>query len=414
MKEINFKTATEEERTRYIDQLEKTDSRNYNIAGSQVKFKQTQVPLDILRFRVENGRWLLDLEEISRKENTDTESLVEKAEDKETQDILFEIALKYAKTKTGDKSIYQILKDSPGQTEELIIFPNGTVFNGNRRLAAMRQLEEEQNPSDFKYVQVNVHVLNANMPQKSLDIFQSNLQRKPQSPLEFHFMDTAFEAYTYKKNGKEDKEIRDLLNLKRNKESVNNEIKKYHTADEFLTWLSERREDINNDAWTWLKEQRFQQVFETACGDGGKEGYLIFEGPDHKMSKLILFNILENASLEKNNPNTIKDSAHDYMLLHKDMIESLKDQKIEVNTFDEYEKKDDAYDLINQTFTDVKNSKQKVNLNDLVLKNLQNSITRLNGVNLSEASPEDYKKIEQLLTRINSLSKDLMDDLKSF
>ena len=132
------------------------------------------------------------------------------------------------------------------------------------------------------------------------------------------------------------------------------------------------------------------------------------------MSKLILFNILENASLEKNNPNTIKDSAHDYMLLHKDMIESLKKQKIEVNTFDEYEKKDDAYDLINQTFTDVKNSKQQVNLNDLVLKNLQNSITRLNGVNLSEASPEDYKKIEQLLTRINSLSKDLMDDLKSF
>ena len=46
------------------------------------------------------------------------------------------------------------------------------------------------------------------------------------------------------------------------------------------------------------------------------------------LSTLIFFNILENAALEKDNPNYISDSAHDYMTQHVGIIDNIKKKKI--------------------------------------------------------------------------------------
>ena len=70
MSEKNPQSMTEAERIKYIDGQEKGVSNSYNIAGKNEKLDQTQVPLEILRFRVDNGRWLLDLEEISKNNDT--------------------------------------------------------------------------------------------------------------------------------------------------------------------------------------------------------------------------------------------------------------------------------------------------------------------------------------------------------
>ena len=414
MNEQNPQSMTEAERKKYIADQEKGESNSYNIAGNSRKLEKTQVPLELLRFRVENGRWLLDLEEISKNNDSTVKQYEKQSEDKEIQEILYEIALNYAKQKSGNKSIYDELKESAGQTDSLIIFPNGVVFNGNRRLAAMMKLKEELTPLQFKYNSVEVDVLPHNIDQSSLDMFESSLQRKISLPLEFSWIDNAFQAYKYRKDGKSDKEIIGLLSIKRNSESVNNEIKKYNISSEFLKWISDRREDITENDWTWFKKQSFKQVFETACGDGGKKGTLILEGPDMTMSKLIFFNILENAALEKDNPNRITDSAHDYMLQHKGIIQNLKKMKINDKLFDDINNKNEAYELINHTFIDTKSSKQKDKIHELVLKHLRKSKIEINGVDLSDASPDDYDDIESLLESIKLIAAERLEDLKSF
>jgi len=338
MNENILKSMTESERKKYISDLPKNKSNSYNIAGKSLKLDHTQVPLEILRFRVENGRWLLDLEEIAKNNHSNSEDYINRSEDNEIQDILYKIALRYSKQKSGNKSIYDELKDSAGQTDSLIIFSNGVVFNGNRRLAAMRKLQEELTPTKFKYPSVEVDILPETISQAELDMFESSLQRKISLPLEFSWIDTASQAYKYRKEKKKDKDIIELLNLKKSSQSVDNEIKKFTKASEFLIWISKRREDVNENGWTWFKNQNFKQVFETACGDGGKKGTLVFEGPDMKLSTLIFFNILENAALEKDNPNYISDSAHDYMTQHVGIIDNIKNQKIcppEAGVFDD-------------------------------------------------------------------------------
>ena len=288
------------------------------------------------------------------------------------------------------------------------------VFNGNRRLAAMRKLQEELTPTKFKYPSVEVDILPETISQAELDMFESSLQRKISLPLEFSWIDTASQAYKYRKEKKKDKDIIELLNLKKSSQSVDNEIKKFTKASEFLIWISKRREDVNENGWTWFKNQNFKQVFETACGDGGKKGTLVFEGPDMKLSTLIFFNILENAALEKDNPNYISDSAHDYMTQHNGIINNIKNQKIKPQTMDDIKSKDDTYNLINQAFVDTKSNKEKEKLHDLVIKNLQTSKVKINGINLSDALPDDYDNIESLLKSIKSIADELLDNLNSF
>ena len=66
MNENILKSMTESERKKYISDLPKNKSNSYNIAGKSLKLDHTQVPLEILRFRVENGRWLLDLKKLQK------------------------------------------------------------------------------------------------------------------------------------------------------------------------------------------------------------------------------------------------------------------------------------------------------------------------------------------------------------
>jgi hypothetical protein len=133
-----------------------------------------------------------------------------------------------------------------------------------------------------------------------------------------------------------------------------------------------------------------------------------------QMSTLIFFNILENAALEKDNPNYISDSAHDYMTQHNGIIKNLKSQKITLQRLDDFNLKDEAYLLINESFKDTKSKKEKDKLHELVIKNLQTSKLKINGIDLSDALPDDYDDIESLLESIKSISANLLDDLKSY
>ena len=66
-----LKSMTESERKKYISDLPTIKSNSYNIAGKSRKLDHTPDPLEILRFRVENGRWLLT-EEISKNNNSNS------------------------------------------------------------------------------------------------------------------------------------------------------------------------------------------------------------------------------------------------------------------------------------------------------------------------------------------------------
>ena len=108
----------------------------------------------------------------------------------------------------------------------------------------MKKLQEELTITKFKYSTVEVDILPDTISPAELDMFESSLQRKISLPLEFSWIDTASQADKYRKDKKTDKDIIDLLNLKKSSHSVDNEIKKFIKASEFLTWISKEEKKL--------------------------------------------------------------------------------------------------------------------------------------------------------------------------
>ena len=91
--------------------------------------------------------------------------------------------------------------------------------------------------------------------------------------------------------------------------------------------------------------------------------------------------VVVDAALEKDNPNYISDSAHDYMTQHVGIIDKIKNQKIKPQTLDDINLKNDTYNLINQSFVETKSKKEKEKLHELVIKNFQTTKIKINGIN---------------------------------
>ena len=114
---------------------------------SITSFPQKEIPSNLLVYRVENNRIRSTLLELTATERIDFFS---NQETQVVQDRLNNILLNYAQDVNGSgvANIYKVLKEKKVQTEPLVITSTGIVVNGNRRLAAMRALFQE-NPAEF-------------------------------------------------------------------------------------------------------------------------------------------------------------------------------------------------------------------------------------------------------------------------
>jgi hypothetical protein len=135
------------------------------------------VPGRILVYRLENGRILSELTEEARAQNATLEDFKQRADALEIQRLLHRLLLDKARDPSAP--IYQELEQYGRQTEPLLIQRDGVVLNGNRRLAAMRELAEQNGERFGHFETIHAALLPDGLDREQLEVIEATLQMAP-------------------------------------------------------------------------------------------------------------------------------------------------------------------------------------------------------------------------------------------
>ena len=150
-----------------------------------------------------------------------------KKEDPSTQDILHKLCLGWAQI-SGDQNVFNEIKNSETQTKTLLINKEGTVVDGNRRLASFRELIETSDDHQ-KFELLECQVLEEVNRAINKDI-EYDKHVKIDTTLNYGYYEKLRIVERLKRENKSDEKICSKLNIKKseldNLVSQNQEVKR--------------------------------------------------------------------------------------------------------------------------------------------------------------------------------------------
>ncbi|HEY3974113.1 MAG TPA: hypothetical protein VGM18_13990 [Candidatus Sulfotelmatobacter sp.] len=224
-----------------------------------------RLPIDLLLYRMENGRTGKAQEEYIRRNKLDENYFVSGEEDEEAQMVQHALLLEIAKDPRAD--IYAELKYKAVQSQNLLITHSGVVVNGNRRLVSMRELLDAENTEFSKFGFVNVTVLPSNATFPDLEEIESELQEIPETKLEYDWISRKLKLRRRRDHHKipPDK-LRKMYRFKSQKD-INREIEQLELAEDYLErYLKRPREYEAVDKSEQMFKQ-LQQALENKSGE---------------------------------------------------------------------------------------------------------------------------------------------------
>ena len=173
------------ERTRLIGELAAAALASH-FAPLRGRYEATPViaaPEALLVYRVENGRLIAELEEHARRQGLSLADLRARQETLEVQRLLHGFLA--AKAADVEGPILQELAEVGQQIEPLLITSDGVLINGNRRLAAMRELLRRDPKRYAAFSAVSAAVLPADVTAAEIEAAEAALQMAPETKLAY-------------------------------------------------------------------------------------------------------------------------------------------------------------------------------------------------------------------------------------
>jgi hypothetical protein len=171
--------------------LEASDKEEefYDFRNRTTLLKIIQVRIDLLIYRTENFRTFTDQKEYIVRERKPPDYFQAGQENETVQQVQHGLLVKLAREGRLDSvvPIIDVLKKER-QRERILITQGGVVVNGNRRLAAMRELYAD-NPGEYAHFShVDCQVLPPDaLPEDIIDI-EASLQAKPETKLDYDWI----------------------------------------------------------------------------------------------------------------------------------------------------------------------------------------------------------------------------------
>lgn len=151
-----------------------------------------QVPVDLPVYRMENFRTFTDQKDFIAGEGKAADYFATGQESEEVQQAQHVLLYRLAQKGKADSVVpVSAVLAEDGQQQPLLITATGVVVNGNRRLAAMRELytDPQGNHSNFSHIDVMVLPPDANADE-ILDV-EANLQAMPETRLDYDWIGEA-------------------------------------------------------------------------------------------------------------------------------------------------------------------------------------------------------------------------------
>lgn len=163
----------------------------------------------------------------------------QRREDSSVQMLQHQILLEQAQMGSGEtiKPIFDELRRVRQQTDELILSAEGVVVNGNRRLAAMRELLREDPDLFGSFAHVNCVVLPASATADEIRSLEIALQMQPETKLPYEWTALGRAVRDLREAGHTDEEI--MREVNRSKPEIQRAAKMVDAAELYLeSWLA--------------------------------------------------------------------------------------------------------------------------------------------------------------------------------
>lgn len=157
------------------------------VKGRYQEFPVARVPQAALIYRFDNGRLAAELEEHVARVANPLKELRAAQETPAVQRLLHGLLLKKAEDQRGP--IFAELERLGQQTEPLLVLFDGVVVNGNRRLAAMRELIGRDAARYAAFAEIAVTVLPEGTEADEIEYVEAALQMAPETKLGYGWLD---------------------------------------------------------------------------------------------------------------------------------------------------------------------------------------------------------------------------------
>ncbi|HWY15157.1 MAG TPA: hypothetical protein VNX86_08505 [Rhizomicrobium sp.] len=203
------------EREAYIKTLrEHSHDRNktFDVYETQpVELEVITLPIDVPIYRMNNGRTQTEqIAHLKEKENIPPDFFSSGEENESAQQEQHKILWNFAEDERGVTPITDVL-EKEHQREPILVTPRGVVVNGNRRLAAMRELFAGDKPTKFPhFANVVCAVLPPLTPNQIMEI-EVRLQMRPETRLTYGWVNECLMVERLINSGKDEKQVALLM-----------------------------------------------------------------------------------------------------------------------------------------------------------------------------------------------------------
>lgn len=417
-KEYKIKITPVEERRVMIEREKVASTRTqrfYEFRDEVTDLPIIRLPIDFLVYRIANYRTnILQLNYIKEK-NLDKAYFSAGEENQSVQQLQHGFLWELAQTeKESVKSIKDILENDT-QTQPLLISSTGIAVNGNRRLAAMREL---------KFTHVDCMILPANATEDDLKDIEVRLQMTPETRLPYGWVNECLAINDLYHRGRSIEKISKLMRIDepkvKDKLLMLNEIelylKEWKATPQDYDQLSDAEEIISQVSGKLKKKEGVQKeiarhIAWILLDQRGKDGrvYELRETTGN-LTQSVVEKLQEvySGEISEEGPETGDD-------LEIDLGSIGGDQKREENiiTFLRGSKDNDQkqQEIVNICRVVVE-TKKNIQAGNMALKSVTDANAKLIEINLSTADKNTYPGIQKQLNTIKKRVDFLLGELE--
>lgn len=396
----------------------------YDFKGDKFVPKVISLPVDVPVYRMENCRTFTDQQNEIATRGLDKTFFAKGQELNSVQAEQHQILARLAKR--GTTSVTPIIDELArvGQREPILITSTGVIVNGNRRVAAMRELLNRNDGSvDNRFKYIECAVLPPNTSPDEIDDIEANLQARPQTKLDYDWIGDAQLVRRQVNKGRSTKEVADQL--RRSKADIENLLQALDEADLYLSKWADKPGQyalVSGDA-----EQIFADIPKRIADKDAKLqdasrviAWSLFENRDKLTGRLYSFNaafgklapqVLEYLSDQLDIPisDGSSDDDEDDFAIDIDEDDGTQSYDAIIEALKAEETKDDAIEaLIDACETAIEREKGRTSAKT-ALKTLSQVHAKLTGIDVNSAGEatlpamrKQVHAIRNVLTKIES------------
>jgi hypothetical protein len=384
----------------------------YDFRSQKMKLKVIRVDVNLPVYRMENFRTYTDQHEYTAKEKLDADHFLKGQELQTVQQQQHEIL----KRLSAKGPIIEVLQKD-GQRESILISSTGVVINGNRRLAALRELGV--------VAYVDCMVLPADATADEIVDIEANLQAKPETKLDYDWIGDAQLINRLIHMGRSTREVADRLN--RGENDIKNALQALAEADIYLRdWAAAPGEysRVRDDAGQLFKDiPKLVAGKDQALQQGSRAiAWSLFENRDKLGGRIYAFNaaigklaadVLERLSEELEVPNKAGPDDDNGGGIEIDFSEENEpDYTALIERLHDDTTKEEAVDALVEACQAAIDAQAGKNSTKAALKAITQAHSKLASVDVSTAAPETRPGIVKQLESIANLIVKLQEKMK--